>query len=142
MRKGLKILFSFCFASIATILVISYFMISLPNVYKASEKELSTIELSNKSLIDKSIRVNGSVVEKLIENDYYAIILDVKAGKNVLCQFTKFNAHNFEEIEIHQCVEIRGIYKGELSEHILLNCTIEFKESNDKTPIFINLTDK
>lgn len=76
------------------------------------------------SLIDKSIVVYGIVKEKLSTNNKYALLLEGSNEKNILCQLNENQIVKTKKIEINERVKIRGIYKGKLSDLILLNCEL------------------
>ncbi|MEO9954414.1 hypothetical protein [Nonlabens sp.] len=76
------------------------------------------------SLIDKSIVVYGTVKEKLSANNKYALLLEGSNEKNILCQLNENQIVKTKKIEINEQVKIRGIYKGKLSDLILLNCEL------------------
>ncbi len=76
------------------------------------------------SLIDKSIIVYGTVKEKLSTNSKYALLLEGRNEKNILCQLNENQIVKTKKIEINDRVKIRGIYKGKLSDLILLNCEL------------------
>lgn len=90
---------------------------------------LTSIELVDKatvhdSLIDKSIVVYGIVKEKLSTNNKHALLLEGSNEKNILCQLNENQIVKTKDIEINEQVKIRGIYKGKLSDLILLNCEL------------------
>ena len=85
----------------------------------------------NNIYIDKKIIVTGSIKEIMNANGKYAILLQGINGKNILCELKENQTLEIQNLETNQKIEISGVFKGELSDLILLNCELLDSERNE-----------
>lgn len=86
---------------------------------------------SSNYLIDEEIIITGKIKEQLFNNRKYALVLEGGEEKEILCDFKIDQTDVLSHTSINQCVKIKGVYKGELSGLIILNCTLLETTCND-----------
>lgn len=102
---------------------------TIPVEFTATEL-VKTASTSN-YLIDEEIIITGKIKEQLFNDKKQALVLDGGEEKEILCDFKIYQTSILSHTSINQCVKIKGVYKGELSGLILLNCKILETTCND-----------
>lgn len=77
------------------------------------------------SYIEKAIEIKGVLKEINLKGDTYLLLLaGDKNTKFILCQMQDDQASKIQNLNLEKEVVIKGIYKGSLTDAILLNCIL------------------